>query len=69
MADREPGRAARAPLDPSTATERWHAHVHFDASTRDAAAALRTRRASCAVAWPTDKPLRTTAQGQACRAA
>ena len=29
------------PLDPSTAIESWHAHVYFDASTCDAAWALR----------------------------
>ncbi len=41
MADREPGPAAMTPLDPATAIESWHAHVYFDASTRDAAVALR----------------------------
>ncbi len=29
------------PLDPATAIESWHAHVYFDASSRDAAWALR----------------------------
>lgn len=41
MADREPGPAAMTPLDPATAIESWHAHVYFDASTRDAAWVLR----------------------------
>jgi Dopa 4,5-dioxygenase family len=29
------------PLDPATAIESWHAHIYFDASTRNAAWVLR----------------------------
>jgi aromatic ring-cleaving dioxygenase len=30
-----------SPLDPATAIDSWHAHVYFDAASRDAAWALR----------------------------